>query len=163
MPLRIALQKTSWGGSGSHRRTDSSDSSNASCELSPSRDMGEYRDYHRPHADQRSEGMAELVSIVRLAENLKKHTWVFLDKHSFHPTFIQMFLWYTVKPRLSGMHLSRNTAIRTVFLGNEKTQRNFAPFSRKSVFPEPDSSLGNQTMFYNDQRSMLSGHAPECH
>ena len=50
-----------------------------------------------------------------------------------------------------------------VFLGNEKTQRNFAPFSRKSVFPEPDSSLGNQTMFYNDQRSVLSGHAPECH
>jgi len=53
----------------------------------------------------------------------------------------------TVKPRLSGMHLSGNTAIRTVFLGNEKTQRNYAPFIRKSVFPEPDSSLGNQTMF----------------
>jgi len=69
----------------------------------------------------------------------------------------------TVKPRLSGMHLSGNTAIRTVFLGNEKTQRYFAPFSRKSVFSEPDSSFGNQTMFYNDQKSVLSGHAPECH
>ena len=69
----------------------------------------------------------------------------------------------TVKPRLSGMHLSGNTAIRTVFLGNEKTQRNLAPFNRKSVFPEPDSGLGNLTMFYNDQRSVLSGHAPECH
>ena len=72
-------------------------------------------------------------------------------------------LFCTVKPRLSGMHFSGNTAIRTVFLGNERTQRNFAPFSRKSVFPEPDSSLGNQTMFYNDQRSVLSGHVPECH
>jgi len=70
---------------------------------------------------------------------------------------------YTVKPRLSGLQLSGNTAIRTVFLGNEKTQRKIAPFIRKSVFPEPDSSLGNQTMFYNDQRSVLSGHAPECH
>jgi len=49
------------------------------------------------------------------------------------------------------------------FLGNEKTQRYFAPFIRKSVFLEPDSSLGNQTMFFNDQRSVLSGHAPECH
>jgi len=69
----------------------------------------------------------------------------------------------TVKPRLSGLQLSGNTAIRTVCLGNEKTQRKIAPFIRKSVFPEPDSSLGNQTMFYNDQRSVLSGHAPECH
>ena len=50
---------------------------------------------------------------------------------------------------------------RTVFLENEKC--NFAPFNRKSVFPEPDSSLGNQTMFYNDHRFVLSGHAPECH
>jgi len=66
---------------------------------------------------------------------------------------------YTVKPRLSGMHLSGNTAIRTVFLGDEKMQRYFAPFNRKSVFPEPDSSLGNQTMFCKDQRSVLSGHA----
>jgi len=49
------------------------------------------------------------------------------------------------------------------FSREQKTQCNFAPFSRKSVFPEPDSGLGNQTMFYNDQRSVLSGHAPECH
>jgi len=56
----------------------------------------------------------------------------------------------TVKPRLSGLQLSGNTAIRTVCLGNEKTQRKIAPFIRKSVFPEPDSSLGNQTMFYNE-------------
>ena len=54
---------------------------------------------------------------------------------------------YTVKPRLSGLQLSGNTAIRTVCLGNEKTQRKIAQFIRKSVFPEPDSSLGNQTMF----------------
>jgi len=67
----------------------------------------------------------------------------------------------TVKPRLSGMQLSGNTAIRTVCLGNEKPQRKIAPFNWKSVFP--DSSLGNQTMFYNDQRPVLSGHAPECH
>ena len=49
----------------------------------------------------------------------------------------------TVKPRLSGLQLSGNTAIRTVCLGNEKTQRRIAPFIRKSVFLEPDSSLGN--------------------
>ena len=74
-----------------------------------------------------------------------------------------LFNLCTVKPRLSRMHLSGNTAIRTVFLRNEKTQCNFAPFSRNSVFPEPDSSLGNQSMFYNDHRSVLSGHAPEFH
>ena len=66
------------------------------------------------------------------------------------------FMTNTVKPRLSGMQLSGNTAIRTVFLGNEKTLCNFAPFSGKSVFPEPDSSLGNQSMFYNDHWSVLS-------
>ncbi|KAH3734871.1 TATA element modulatory factor-like isoform X2 [Dreissena polymorpha] len=50
IPFRIALQKTSWRGSPTHRRTDSSDSSNASKdsnELSPSRDCLEYPEYHQ--------------------------------------------------------------------------------------------------------------------
>jgi len=32
---------------------------------------------------------------------------------------------FTVKPHLSGIQLSGNSAIRTSFLGNAKTQRNY--------------------------------------
>jgi len=35
--------------------------------------------------------------------------------------FVQLTYAKTVKPRLSGTHLSGNTAIQTGFLGNEKT------------------------------------------
>ena len=88
-----------------------------------------------------------------------------LAKENYDYVYIEVTVQFyslnnTVKPRLSGIQLSGNTAIRTVCLGNENSQRLIAPFIRISVFPEPDSSLGNQTMFYNDQRSVLSRHAP---
>ncbi|KAL4239218.1 TATA element modulatory factor 1 [Mactra antiquata] len=52
IPLRMALQKTNWRGSPTHRRTDSSDSSNASggggnSELSPGRESIDYE--HEGH------------------------------------------------------------------------------------------------------------------
>ena len=51
VPLRIALQKTSWRGSPTHRRSDSSGSSANSkdghTELSPGRDNLDYQEYSR--------------------------------------------------------------------------------------------------------------------
>ena len=51
VPLRIALQKTSWRSSPTHRRSDSSGSSANSkdghTELSPGRDQLDYHDYSR--------------------------------------------------------------------------------------------------------------------
>ncbi|XP_052782552.1 TATA element modulatory factor-like isoform X1 [Mya arenaria] len=78
IPLRMALQKTSWRGSPTHRRTDSSDSSNASKdsnELSPSRDLTEFRDYHRSHSDH-GEGVRLSSELPALDEE---------DDNPYHP------------------------------------------------------------------------------
>lgn len=57
----MALQKTNWRGSPTHRRTDSSDSSNASggnSELSPGRECMDY-EYQRSHIEH--EGLLYLL------------------------------------------------------------------------------------------------------
>lgn len=57
VPLRMALQNTKYGGSPTHRRTDSSDSSNASRdssyrEQSPSKDCADFALFTKSHSEQ---------------------------------------------------------------------------------------------------------------